>query len=342
MYSAGMKQRALDSLSPTDADPTSVFTRVLVKNLRKPGLSLIDIATETRLEVRRLAGTVNHLQNPAYQDEIDGDSRKVVLAPGGNPQSDPPTSEQAAEPERLSPAPAPDPNEEYAGPPELKDIDLVYFQRDADEGRVIKALAGLQVEPSTRTSNEASPSNVLICGPDVSGAAVVTLGTALIKAGVEIYGVKPSLYPQYRNRITIETYDVSSAFVPLSVKDLSRLGDCRRFFKERENRLALINECNKVSRIDFSIRYLQEDGIRATEEFGVRAGEKRRVTDLQGQPVVARAFYVYGEAPGTALSWPGQDETADGSSYRAFTVNGVRRVFQRITSDRWSFSCSRF
>ena len=77
LYSAGAKQEALDELSIRDRDPNSVFTRLFVQDLRVPGLSLVQLAKRTQVEVRSLAATVHHDQIPAYYDQIVGD---VVLS----------------------------------------------------------------------------------------------------------------------------------------------------------------------------------------------------------------------------------------------------------------------
>jgi uncharacterized protein len=77
LFSAGFGQEALDSLNyvdqpPTDLDPNSVFTRSLLPLLRAPGLSQVDIAKSLQATVKKLARQVNHSQNPAYYDQIDG------------------------------------------------------------------------------------------------------------------------------------------------------------------------------------------------------------------------------------------------------------------------------
>jgi hypothetical protein len=82
LYSAGIGQTALDRLGDGDASPNSVFTRVLVPALARPGLDLSALAVEVREEVARLAGTVGHDQRPAYYDETIGG--RVYLA--GLPQ----------------------------------------------------------------------------------------------------------------------------------------------------------------------------------------------------------------------------------------------------------------
>ena len=85
IYSAGLKQSALDRLSDADPDPNSVFTRQFAKELATPGLTLVQIAKRTQAGVRRLAAGVRHDQTPAYYDQVVGD---VVLA--GEPGEAPP------------------------------------------------------------------------------------------------------------------------------------------------------------------------------------------------------------------------------------------------------------
>jgi len=78
-YSAGVGEVALDRLSDADANPNSIFTRSFLPLLEDPNRSLISVVKETRLQVKQLASTVGHSQQPAYYDEIDGD---VFLAKG--------------------------------------------------------------------------------------------------------------------------------------------------------------------------------------------------------------------------------------------------------------------
>lgn len=78
LYSAGKGQEALDRLSNEDNNPNSVFTRKLVPLLKKPGLSIAQIAKGLRIEVQDLAITAkppyqNHKQFPSYYDEVRGD-----------------------------------------------------------------------------------------------------------------------------------------------------------------------------------------------------------------------------------------------------------------------------
>ena len=77
LMSAGAKQGALDSLSSTDPNPNSVFTRTLLSELDKPGQTLVQIAKKTQVQVRSLAATVSHDQTPAYYDQVIGD---IVLS----------------------------------------------------------------------------------------------------------------------------------------------------------------------------------------------------------------------------------------------------------------------
>jgi hypothetical protein len=87
LMSAGFNQQALDSLNEpgkpaTDKSPNSVFTRVLLEELARPGLTHIVLAKAVQTRVRDLARSVNHAQVPAFYDQIIGD---VVLRPDGAP-----------------------------------------------------------------------------------------------------------------------------------------------------------------------------------------------------------------------------------------------------------------
>jgi hypothetical protein len=55
LYSAGAGQEALDRLGPRDSDPNGVFTRVLLKELNKPGVPAEQVLKNVRDQVVRLA-----------------------------------------------------------------------------------------------------------------------------------------------------------------------------------------------------------------------------------------------------------------------------------------------
>jgi formylglycine-generating enzyme required for sulfatase activity len=91
-YAASRGESALDRLYEGDANPNSVFTRVLLPALARPDLDLPMLAREVREEVTRLARTVNHAQRPAYYDETSGDRiylAGVGVAPSVAPPVDP-------------------------------------------------------------------------------------------------------------------------------------------------------------------------------------------------------------------------------------------------------------
>lgn len=82
LFSAGAKQTALDRLSNVDPDPNSVFTRSLLPILKEPGRSLVSMAKALQPRVSSLAMTVNHVQNPAYYDQIEGEYYLVPCVAG--------------------------------------------------------------------------------------------------------------------------------------------------------------------------------------------------------------------------------------------------------------------
>lgn len=73
IFSAGAGQLALDELTEDDPAENSVFTRALLPRLAQPGLELRALMAELRVDVRDLARQVDHLQVPAYYDELIGE-----------------------------------------------------------------------------------------------------------------------------------------------------------------------------------------------------------------------------------------------------------------------------
>ncbi len=80
LYSAGSGQTALDRLGKNDPNRNSVFTRVFVEHLAKPGVHLGDLAVEVREKVAVIALNAKndngepdpHEQTPAYYDQTIG------------------------------------------------------------------------------------------------------------------------------------------------------------------------------------------------------------------------------------------------------------------------------
>lgn len=73
MYSAGAGQEALDRLGDSDADPNGVFTRVLIKEISKPGEPADQVLKHVKEQVVELAGEVHHEQVPALYDQSLGE-----------------------------------------------------------------------------------------------------------------------------------------------------------------------------------------------------------------------------------------------------------------------------
>jgi chemotaxis protein histidine kinase CheA len=73
IYSASAGQQALDNLGPADPDPNGLFTRVFLKQMREPGVTIDRIVRQVKKEVVRLAKSVNHDQVPALYDQTVGE-----------------------------------------------------------------------------------------------------------------------------------------------------------------------------------------------------------------------------------------------------------------------------
>jgi len=105
MFAAGAGQTALDSLGEGDDSRWSVFTRVLLRHLVRPGVGLHQIGRDIRAEVEDLAATVGHPQFPAVYDEVRGD---FILFPDGRRPALPELAQLPPVPQATS-VPDPDP-----------------------------------------------------------------------------------------------------------------------------------------------------------------------------------------------------------------------------------------
>lgn len=73
IFSAGTGQQALDRLGDKDKDPNGLFTRIFLKEMEKPGVSIDRVLRNVRTEVVRLSKSVGHEQVPSLYDQALGD-----------------------------------------------------------------------------------------------------------------------------------------------------------------------------------------------------------------------------------------------------------------------------
>lgn len=107
IYSAGFGQSALDGLGDGDASQNSVFTRVLVPAMQKPGVHLADLMIDVRQEVSALAASVGREQDPAYYDQSRGGRIFLNVPETDAPASDKPQQQAALVAAPPMPATAP-------------------------------------------------------------------------------------------------------------------------------------------------------------------------------------------------------------------------------------------
>jgi hypothetical protein len=61
------------AIGATDKEPNGLFTRLFLREMKKPGVSVDRVLRSVRTEVARLARTVGHEQTPALYDQSLGD-----------------------------------------------------------------------------------------------------------------------------------------------------------------------------------------------------------------------------------------------------------------------------
>jgi len=97
-YSAGAGQEALDRLDKRDSDPNGVFTRVLIKEIKTPGLPAEQMLKRVRDQVVDLTKQADHVQVPALYDQSTGEFYFVPTVRTAAPTPTPAAPEQAAKP----------------------------------------------------------------------------------------------------------------------------------------------------------------------------------------------------------------------------------------------------
>lgn len=73
LFSAGTGQTALDRLNDSDRDPNGLFTRVLLREIQRPGVPVDRVLRNVRDQVVTLARSVGHDQVPALYDQSIGE-----------------------------------------------------------------------------------------------------------------------------------------------------------------------------------------------------------------------------------------------------------------------------
>jgi hypothetical protein len=149
IYAAGMGQEALDRLSDDDPSPNSVFLRVFLNELIKPGVQLGDVIVDARERVAELAAThidvdtgQPHRQTPAYYDETTGGriflaGRGSGVVPAAEPSPGPTTNVESKSSDRVpqerSAARTPDAGAPGAGPPSAAAQRAVLYEESAND-----------------------------------------------------------------------------------------------------------------------------------------------------------------------------------------------------------------
>lgn len=84
LYAAGAGQTALDRLGSDDRTPNGVFTRVLLREMQRPGVPVDRVLKNVRQEVVRLAQGVGREQVPALYDQSIGEFFFVAAGSNAN------------------------------------------------------------------------------------------------------------------------------------------------------------------------------------------------------------------------------------------------------------------
>jgi hypothetical protein len=105
-------------------------------------------------------------------------------------------------------------------------IDILYWTKIADEGRVINALRFLNVKYRTKEGMFDLETNIIVCTPDVPVAAVKELALALVDAGVSIRSVTTNSDQPGKMKISVESIHSLEEAPVLKRQDIQKMTSC--------------------------------------------------------------------------------------------------------------------
>ena len=181
LFSAGAGQTALDNLSPDDSNPNGVFTRVLLREMTKPGVPVDQVLKRTRQEVVSLAKSIGHEQVPALYDQTVGEFYFLPAIAGAQPAR----AEVAAAPVTVAALPTDDRAlwesvRDSKNPEEIQAY-LNQFPQGLFAGVANVRLRALMAGPASPTS--AAPTSLPSASAGSGGASAVVAAAVLVPAG---------------------------------------------------------------------------------------------------------------------------------------------------------------
>ncbi len=117
LMAASKGQEALDRLGNGDTVANGLFTRELIKWMRKPNLPVREVLHQVKFNVERLAASVNHQQRPAIMDESSDDFYFYPPRDGSRVAPDPVPAPAPAPAPSPAPSPLPLPVRPQPAPP---------------------------------------------------------------------------------------------------------------------------------------------------------------------------------------------------------------------------------
>ncbi|SFU42789.1 hypothetical protein SAMN02799631_00642 [Methylobacterium sp. 174MFSha1.1] len=221
---------------------------------------------------------------------------------------------------------------------DMNGVDLVYFDRSADDGAIMKLLQASNIAFSTRQSSESTKSNAITCTPDVPLRAIKTLARLMIKNNIAIRVITPSLYPELRMRMTVESYGgyvTSNAILTEAAIDKMTSCSLGEDIQKKSSNIIVKNDCSKT---DIDVYVLHQNGASnfvIASEIGETINYKQSVKikdDSNAEVVTAGRFIYYwaiGEGVNPPITWSGDV----GKDHRVYNVLGRGKKIFRKSAD---------
>lgn len=195
-------------------------------------------------------------------------------------------------------------------PPPMEGIDVVYFTKTRDLGKVESLLQRNKIEFSTRPGEYGAVSDTIYCTQDVPVDAIKLLAFLLNDAGIKVKSIQRHYDTNLTKRLHIESGwsgDRAKDYEPLTRSRIENLTECPDMEAQPiASNIVFRSQCSRMSPYLY-VRFFDSRRNRwATEEFGrIQYEEEIALADENGERYVTdRPFYFYAESQNG--TWPSQ------------------------------------
>jgi hypothetical protein len=290
-----------------------------------PGMSGGPVLDKTGNVVAVNAGAATGLQNLTFLQPLFYGRQLIERTGAQCPAGPPPAS---------APAPVAD---EPPQPPEFRGVRIVYFERSADQNKIVTAFEQRKIQFNRLKSDHDIPVNIMVCGPTTPISAIKSMARILIEAGVKLRVIKDqdSTYDAaHPSRLSIESdYGPAIEEAPvISAAHIDAMTSCAANDNYRPPwSISITNKCLSADPMRIYTAY-EKNGIKIAGPFYAEYNIPATVLTATGQ---RSRFWYYADSESFAF-----EHVKVGSNSRYFNIPNVgSRAFMFTSANAITIVC---